>query len=218
MRVRCRNTPHKSRTIFYNSPIWKIYTKLCNNNSPTCLPPSNCYFGNHPRQWLLPHHCDWKRESFVTISDTFRFQHPSCSPLLRNWTLPSSVPSNGMSYSYCLIIKRGRKGTLERKQPTQFSTSWKPPLAPFPKSSNGGLTIWLSYGFVLSSPFCHIAVSKGASATISTPTQSCVETDYQSVIHHSRPYRGRLKGTSQQLRYSFPYPKTTIFVHFFVHF
>ena len=167
MRVRCRNTPHKSRTIFYNSPIWKIYTKLCNNNSPTCLPPSNCYFGNHPRQWLLPHHCDWKRESFVTISDTFRFQHPSCSPLLRNWTLPSSVPSNGMSYSYCLIIKRGRKGTLERKQPTQFSASWKPPLAPFPKSSNGGLTIWLSFGFVLPSPICHIAVSKGASATVS---------------------------------------------------
>ena len=77
---------------------------------------------------------------------------------------------------------------------------------------------WLNYmiicGFVLFSPFCHIAVDKGATATISTPTQSCVETDYQSVIHHSRPYRGRSKGTSQQLRYSFPYPKTTIFVHF----
>ena len=65
---------------------------------------------------------------------------------------------------------------------------------------------WLNYmiicGFVLFSPFCHIAVDKGATATISTPTQSCVETDYQSVIHHSRPYRGRSKGASQQLRYT----------------
>ena len=97
-----------------------------------------------------------------------------------------------------------------RGRPTQIhrlSKTRKPPLAPFSQSSNGGLTIWLSCGFVLSSPFCHIAVGKGASATISTPTQSCVETDYQSVIHHSRPYRGRSKGTSQQLRYSFPYPK-----------
>ena len=104
-----------------------------------------------------------------------------------------------------------------RGRPTQIhrlSKTRKPPLAPFAQSSNGGLTIWLSYEFMPPSPICHVAVSKGASATISIPTQSCVETDYQSVIHHSRPYRGRSKGTSQQLRYSFPYPKTTIFVHF----
>ena len=104
-----------------------------------------------------------------------------------------------------------------RGQPTQIrilSIMRKPPLAPFPKSSNGGLTIWLSYWFVLPSPFCHIAVDKGASATIFTPTRLSFISENQSVDHHSKPFRGRMKGTSQQLRYSFPYPKTTIFVHF----
>ena len=106
-------------------------------------------------------------------------------------------------------VFRGRLTQIHRLSKTR-----KPPLAPFAQSSNGGLTIWLSYGFVLSSPFCHIAVSKGASATISTPTRFSFISENQSVDHHSRPFRGRSKGTSQQLRYSFPYQKTTIFVHF----
>ena len=72
------------------------------------------------------------------------------------------------------IIQEDRKGHFEGTaytKPQITNQKSKPPFAPFPESSNGGLTICFSYCFVLSSPFCHVTVSKGATATILTPTR-----------------------------------------------
>ena len=92
----------------------------------------------------------------------------------------------------------GDLGTILGDNPlksTDYYIQRRPPSAPLKRNSDGGLTIWVYVCYALCLPMLIIHTAIVQKTLFFTPTRLSFISENQSVDHHSKPFRGRLKGT-----------------------
>ena len=80
-------------------------------------------------------------------------------------------------------------------QSTDYYIQRRPPSAPLKRNSDGGLTIWVYVCYALCLPMLIIQTAIVQKTLFFTPTRLSFISENQSVDHHSKPFRGRMKGT-----------------------
>ena len=92
----------------------------------------------------------------------------------------------------------GDLGTILGDNPlksTDYYIQRRPPSAPLKRNSDGGLTIWVYVCYALCLPMLIIQTAIAQKTLFFTPTRLSFISENQSVDHHSKPFRGRMKGT-----------------------